>query len=91
MERRAPLASLDDFSFISYYSPAAGKKGPGGGGEPFSSPLLKKNGHGANGGGGGRRHESLPENNDNFENLAKYNASRKLRPLIKVPRDRYLF
>ena len=76
MERRAPLASLDDFSSISYQSPSIIKKTP-----DLSFPLLKK---------GKIKHEVLPENNDNFENLAKYNASRKLRPLVKVPQDRYI-
>lgn len=74
MEKRAPLASLDDFSSISYYSPSTVKKSPG-----FTSPLLKR---------GKLKQDVLPENNDNFENLAKYNASRKLRPLVKVPEDR---
>jgi len=75
-EKLAPLASLEDFSSVFYYSPSLTKRLSG-----YSSPLLRIK---------GEREESIEliTNNENTENLAKYNASRKLRPLQKVPKDR---
>lgn len=77
-DRRAPLASIDDFSSICYYSPGRSKKM-----SDFSTPLLRK-GDASDGDGG----IEMVENNENVENIAKYNVNKKLRPLVKVPRDR---
>ena len=78
-DRQAPLASLEDFASIFYYSPSLTKKLSG-----LSSPLLRIK---------GERDESieLVANNENVENIAKYNANRRLRPLVKVPKDRFVF
>ncbi|ODM99939.1 Equilibrative nucleoside transporter 1 [Orchesella cincta] len=75
-EKRAPLASIDDFSSICYYSPGRPKKL-----SDFSMPLLRK---GEQDGG-----IELMENSENVENIAKYNVNKKLRPLVKVPQDRF--
>ena len=75
-ERKAPLASLEDFSSIYYYSPNLTKKL-----SDFSTPLLGNSENSEN--------IELVANNENFENIAKLNANRKLtRPFVKVPKDR---
>jgi len=73
--KRAPLASIDDFSSICYNSPSTNKKSL-----ESSTPLLKK--------GDKTNHTEIAETHDNAENIAKCNANRKLRPLVKVPGDR---
>jgi hypothetical protein len=76
-DKKAPLASLDDFSSICYYSPSMNKKA-----SECSTPLLK------DGNGTDNNKAEITEANDNVENIAKCNANRKLRPLVKVPGDR---
>ena len=75
-ERKAPLASLEDFSSIYYYSPSLTKKLC-----DFSTPLLTTS---------ETENIELVANNENFENIAKYNANRKLRPFVRVPHDRFV-
>jgi hypothetical protein len=76
-ERRAPLASFEDLSSIYYYSPSLTKKL-----SDFSSPLLRIK---------CETDESIELfENENVKNVAKYNADRKQRPLIKVPKDRFV-
>lgn len=84
-EKRAPLASIDDFSSICYYSPSRTKKM-----QDFSMPLLRGGKTDASGGMIGEGGIEMVENNENVENIAKYNVNKKLRPLVKVPRDRYI-
>lgn len=74
LERRAPLASLEDFSSIHYASPRFTKKL-----SDFASPLITKSDSEGTG---------LVENSENVKNFVKYNANRKMRPLVKVPKDR---
>lgn len=76
-ERRAPLASVEDFSSIYYFSPRLSTKLT-----TFSTPLLCQKSE-------GDESIELVENNENVEIVAKYNAIRKLRPLAKVPVDRF--
>lgn len=82
-ERRAPLASIDDFSSICYYSPSRNKKLP-----DFSMPLLRESKGDGNGGMMVDGGIEMVENTENVENIAKYNVNKKLRPLVKVPLDR---
>jgi len=74
-ETRAPLASSDDFSSLyNYFTPDGAKKV-----SDFSTPMLHKS--------AGEKIE-LMENSENAQKRSKYNASRKLRPFVKVPEDR---
>lgn len=79
IEKRAPLASLEDFSSIYHLSPKLNNKLSN-----FSTtPLLSKTQNG---------NLTLVENHDesmNVHNFVKFNeGGRKLRPLVKVPQDR---
>jgi len=75
-DRRAPLASVEDFTSLYFYSPRLSKKFT-----TFSTPLLCEK-------PGAEESIELVENNENVEIIANYNAIRKLRPMVKKPLDR---